>query len=69
MDQRIKIAIMHFSHIFRHICAKVLDPTDMGMLKEDVTSTMCMLKMTKPPSFFDIMVHLVFHLVDELYYV
>jgi hypothetical protein len=25
-----------------------------------------MLKMTMPPSFFDIMVHLIFHLVDEL---
>jgi hypothetical protein len=35
---------------------------DMGTLKEDVAITMCMLKMTMPPSFFDIMVHL----VDEL---
>jgi hypothetical protein len=38
----------------------------MGTLKEDATITMCMLEMTMPPSFFDIMVHLILHLVDEL---
>jgi len=38
----------------------------MGTLKENVTITMCMLEMTMPPSFFDITVHLIFHLVDEL---
>ncbi len=66
MDQRTKIAIMHLSHIFRCICAKVLDPVDMGTLKEDTAITIGMLEMTMPPSFFDIMVHLIFHLVDEL---
>ncbi len=57
---------MRLSHIFRCICAKVLDPIDMGTLKEYATITMCMLEMKMPPSFFDIMVHLIFHLVDEL---
>jgi hypothetical protein len=38
----------------------------MGTLREDVAITMCMLEMTMPPSFFDIMVHLILHLVDEL---
>jgi len=66
MDQRTRIAIMRFSHIFRRICSKVLDPADMGTLKEDAAITMCMLEMTMPPSFFDIMVHLILHLVDEL---
>jgi hypothetical protein len=39
----------------------------MGTLREDATITMCMLEMAMPPSFFDIMVHLILHLVDELY--
>jgi hypothetical protein len=38
----------------------------MGTLREDVTITMCILEMTMPLSFFDIMVHLIIHLVDEL---
>ncbi len=66
MDQRTKIAIIRLSRIFRHICAKVLDLADMGTLREDAAITMCMLEMTMPPSFFDIMVHLILHLVDEL---
>jgi len=66
MDQHTRIAIMHFSCIFRCICAKVLDSADMGTLRENATITMCMLEMTMPPSLFDIMVHLIFHLVDEL---
>jgi hypothetical protein len=66
MDQRTRIAIMRLSHIFRRICAKVLDPVDMGTLREDATITMCMVEMIMPPSFFDTMVHLILHLVDEL---
>jgi hypothetical protein len=66
MDQRTKIVIMHLSRIFRHICAKVLDLTNMGTLKEHIAITMCMLEMIMSPSFFDMMVHLIFHLVDEL---
>ncbi len=58
--------IMCLSCIFRHICAKVLDPVYMGTLRENAAITMCMLEMTMPPSFFDIMVHLIIHLVDEL---
>jgi hypothetical protein len=66
MDQQTRIAIMHLGCIFRRICAKVQNPANMGTLREDATITMCMLEMTMPPSFFNIMVHLILHLVDEL---
>ncbi len=36
------------------------------MFKEDVATTLCMLEMEMPPSFFDVMTHLVVHLVEEL---
>lgn len=45
---------------------KVLDLADMDTLKKDVAITMCMLEMMMPPMFFDVMTHLVLHLVDEL---
>jgi hypothetical protein len=51
MDQQTRIVIMHFSRIFRRICAKVLDSADMGTLRKDAAITMCMLEMTMPPSF------------------
>lgn len=61
-----RIAIMRLSRVFRRICAKVIDPNDMQDLKEDVAVTMSMLEMHMPPSFFDVMSHLVIHLVEEL---
>jgi hypothetical protein len=65
MDQQNKFEIMCISRSFRHICVKVLDPTDMDTLMKDVAITMCMLEMTMPPVFFDVMTHFVIHLVDE----
>jgi hypothetical protein len=36
------------------------------MFREDVATTLCMLEMVMPPSFFDVMAHLVIHLIKEL---
>jgi hypothetical protein len=38
----------------------------MDTLWNDVAITMCMLEMTMPPMLFDIMMHLVLHLMEEL---
>jgi hypothetical protein len=66
MDQRTRIAITCLSCNFRCICAKVLNPNNMDTLWNDVAITMCMLEMTMPPVLFDIMTHLVLHLMEEL---
>ncbi|KAL3681546.1 hypothetical protein R1sor_024502 [Riccia sorocarpa] len=50
----------------RHLCVKVWNPSDYNSLREEVAITMCLLEMHFPPSFFDIMTHLVVHLVEEL---
>lgn len=57
---------MCFSWVFRQMCMKVVDPNKMHKLKEDVVVTLCMLEMEIPPSFFDVMTHLVLHLVEDL---
>ncbi len=46
--------------------ARVATPNDMPMFKEDVATTLCMLEMEMPPFFFDVMTHLVIHLVEEV---
>jgi hypothetical protein len=57
---------MCLSYIFRCICVKVLDPAHMHILQENVAITMCMLEMTMPPTFFEMMTHLIIHLVEDL---
>ena len=61
-----RTAIMQLLRVFRLICAKIVDLDDMPNLKEDVAMTMSMLEIHMPPSFFNVMSHLVFHLVEEL---
>ncbi len=67
LDQPTQIGFMCFNCVFKCICSKVLDPADMHTLQEDaVAITMCMLETTMPPAFFDVMMHLILHLVEKL---
>jgi hypothetical protein len=61
-----RTAIIRLGRCFTKICAKVIDVREMDNLRLYVVETMCMLERWFPPSFFDISVHLVVHLVDEL---
>ena len=62
----VRDAIIRLGNCFEKICAKALDPNNMKSLQSYVAETMCILEVWFPPSFFDIMPHLVLHLVDEL---
>ncbi len=44
----------------------MVDQNDIDSLRLYVAETLCMLERWFPPSFFDISVHLLVHLVDEL---
>ena len=52
--------------MFRRICNKVYNPIEFEGLRVDVARSMALLEIHFPPSFFDIMTHLVYHLVEEL---
>lgn len=51
---------------FNTICNKVLDPDKLDALQNEMVIALCQFEMYFPPSFFDIMVHLVLHLVREI---
>jgi hypothetical protein len=51
---------------FYCICVKVWNPNEIGSLKENVAITISFLEKEFPPSFFDIITHLLLHVVDEL---
>jgi hypothetical protein len=61
-----RLAIMRMCKVFRRICTKVYNPADFESLRADVAESMALLEMEFPPSFFDIMTHLTYHLVEEL---
>ncbi|KAK2368893.1 hypothetical protein QL285_082056 [Trifolium repens] len=51
---------------FNAICSKVIDPKILDELENEGVVILCQLEMYFPPSFFDIMVHLIVHLVSEI---
>jgi hypothetical protein len=61
-----RMAIMRICKVFRRICTNVYNPMDYDSLTIDVAESMALLEMEFPPSFFDMMTHLTYHLVEEL---
>ena len=61
-----RIAIMRMSKVFRRLCTNVYNPEHFHSLELDVAESMALLEMEFPPSFFDIMTHLPYHLVQQL---
>jgi hypothetical protein len=60
------MVIMRVSKVFRSICSKVWDPFKIDSLQNDVAISLVLMEMHFPPSFSDIMTHILYHLVDEL---
>ena len=58
-------ALVELSGFFQKLCAKTLYVTDLEGLEEGIVIILCKLERIFPPSFFDIMIHLVVHLPRE----
>ena len=51
---------------FRDISSRILKESDIGLLKANIGVKLCNLEKIFPPSFFDVMQHLLVHLPDEV---
>jgi hypothetical protein len=60
-----RMAVMRMCKVFRRICIKVYNP-EFESLESNVVESLALQKIEFPPSFFDIMTHLPYHLVDKL---
>ena len=61
-----RMAVMRICKVFCRLCMKVYNPTDFASIEADVAKSMASLEIEFPPSFFDIMTHLPYHLAQEL---
>ena len=57
---------MNLCFFFNKISRKTMDVFELDDLELAVAETVCQLEMYFPPSFFDIMVHLIVHIVYEI---
>lgn len=61
-----RTTIIRLGKCLSRICAKVVVRSELPGLRLYVIETLCFLEVCFPPGFFDIMEHLLIHLVDEL---
>ncbi|XP_071687302.1 uncharacterized protein [Rutidosis leptorrhynchoides] len=66
LPNRIRHTITKLCLFFNMIHSKVIDPDMLDEYQRDIILTLCELEMYFPPSFFDVMVHLVSHIVGEI---
>lgn len=66
-NQELASTIIRLSRVFQRICDKVISKDSENQLLEDVAETMVLLEKQLPPSAFTIMMHLPYHIVQELY--
>jgi len=66
LPDNVRKTITRLCLFFNAICCKVIDPLKLDDLENEAAVILCQLEMYFPPSFFDIMVHLIVHLVREI---
>ncbi|CAJ2651409.1 unnamed protein product [Trifolium pratense] len=66
LPDNVRKTISRLCLFFNAICCKAIDPLKLDELENEAAVILCQLEMYFPPSFFDIMVHLIVHLVREI---
>jgi hypothetical protein len=65
LPQEVSIPLIKLSSFFNSVCSKELGFEDLDNPNTLNRETLCRLEMIFPPSFFDIMMHLLVHLAEE----
>lgn len=66
LPRNVRVIITKLCLFFNTICSKIIDPEDLDDLEHEAEIILCQLEMFFSPSFFDIMNHLVVHIVREI---
>ncbi|XP_020249217.1 uncharacterized protein LOC109826604 [Asparagus officinalis] len=66
LPRSVAIPLIRLGAFFKGLCSKVLKPVELKSLQSEIVEILCQLEKIFPPSFFDIMVHLPVHLVQQI---
>nr|KAJ0191488.1 hypothetical protein LSAT_V11C800436090 [Lactuca sativa] len=65
LDLKARRTILILCHFFNELCSKYVNVSKLGKLQSDIVLTLCLLEKYFP-LFFDVMIHLMVHLVREV---
>ena len=66
LPKHVRYAITRLCFFVNALCSKVVDASRLNDLQQEIVVILCLLEKYFPPSFFDIMIHLIVHLVREV---
>ena len=66
LPDHVAIPLIRLSSFFHRLCQKVITLEELDCLEVEIIETVNQLERIFPPSFFDIMIHLPIHLVNEV---
>ena len=66
LPKTVAVPLIRLGNFFRGICSKIVDLKELDRLASEVVDVICQFEMIFPPAFFDIMMHLPVHLVEEI---
>jgi hypothetical protein len=66
LPKHVAVHLIRLGAFFRSLCSKVIMPQELGRLQLEITEILCELEKIFLPAVFDIMVHLLIHLVNEV---
>ena len=66
LPKNIRNAIIRLCFFFNSLCTMVIKPDTLQLLQKELVITLCLLEQYFLPSFFDIMIHLTVHLVEQV---
>lgn len=66
MEPHVRATLTDLCNIFDVITRKSITFKKLGRLQEEIVTILCEMEMYFPPAFFDIMVHLLVHIVDDI---
>src|SRR5436190_8733348 len=62
----VKLTVTRLCHFFNAIAHKVIDPAELSAINIEIAKILYLLEMVFPLSLFDMMVHLLGHIMDEI---
>ena len=66
LPENVRVPIVKLCAFLNAISQKVIDPATLPSLQKDVVQCLVSFELLFPPSFFNIMTHLIVHLVEEI---
>ena len=66
MDEHVRETFFGLCNFFEVMSRKSIGVRQLGRLQEEIVGILCELEMYFPPAFFDIMVHLLIHVLDDV---